>query len=164
MPARVLVIMGVSSSGKTTVGCALTDSLGWHFTDADDFHPPANIAKLSAGTALTDSDRAPWLAAVRAHIEAQLSARIPNVIACSALITSYRAQLIANSDQIGLVYLRGTHQQLAARLNARTGHFVPPALLASQLATLEAPRDALILDIALSPAELATTIRRHFQL
>jgi gluconokinase len=164
MSPRVLLIMGVAGSGKTTVGRTLADSLGWRFTDADDLHPPANIAKLSAGTALTDADRAPWLAAVRAHIDAQLAAKDPTVLACSALKESYRTQLLADPDRVSLVYLHGTREQLAARLNARTGHFAPPALLASQLASLEEPRDALTLNIAASPVELAADIRRHFGL
>jgi gluconokinase len=160
MPPRVLLIMGVAGSGKTTVGRTLADSLGWHFTDADDFHPPANIAKMSAGTALTDADRAPWLDALRDHIDAHDH----TVIACSALKAAYRARLIADADRVKLIHLRGTREQLAARLTARTGHFAPAALLDSQLATLEEPRDALTLDITLSPAELAAEIRRHFGL
>lgn len=164
MPPRVLLIMGVAGSGKTTVGRALADSLGWRFTDADDLHPPANIAKLSAGTALTDSDRAPWLAALRAHIDEQLAANSPTVLACSALKQSYRNQLIADAARVRIVYLRGTREQLAARLGARTGHFAPPALLDSQLATLEEPNDALTLDIASSPTDLVAGIRRHFHL
>jgi gluconokinase len=160
MPPRVLLIMGVAGSGKTTVGRALADSLGWRFTDADDFHPPANIAKMSAGNALTDSDRAPWLAALRDHIDATND----TVLACSALKASYRARLIADPDRVKLIHLRGTREQIAARLAARTGHYASSALLDSQLATLEEPADALALDIALSPAELAAEIRRHFRL
>lgn len=152
--------MGVAGSGKTTVGRTLADSLGWRFTDADDFHPPANIAKLSAGIPLTDSDRAPWLIALRTHIDASDH----TVLACSALKTSYRNQLIANPDRVGLVYLQGTREQLAARLATRSGHFAPPSLLDSQLATLEEPRDAFMLNIAASPAALAADIRRHFAL
>ncbi len=160
MPTRVLLIMGVAGSGKTTVGRTIADSLGWCFMDADDFHPPANIAKLSAGTALTDADRAPWLATLRIRIDATDHA----VFACSALKDAYRKQLIAAPHRVKLVYLRGTREQLASRLAARTGHFAPPALLDSQLATLEEPRDALTLDIALPPAELADAIRQHFGL
>jgi gluconokinase len=160
MTPRVLLIMGVAGSGKTTVGRTLAESLGWRFTDADDFHPPANIAKMSAGTALADADRAPWLAALRDHIDAHDH----TVIACSALRACYRAQLIADSDRVKLIHLRGTREQLTARLSARTGHFAPAALLDSQLAALEEPRDAFTLDIALPPAELAAEIRSHFEL
>jgi gluconokinase len=160
MPARVLLIMGVAGSGKTTVGRALADSLCWRFTDADDFHPPANIVKMTAGSALTDTDRTPWLAALRAHIDTHDHV----VLACSALKASYRAQLIANPDRAKLIYLRGTHALLAARLAARTGHFATPALLDSQLATLEEPSDVLTLDIANSPTALVAEIRSHFRL
>ena len=164
MTTGLFLIMGVAGSGKSTVGRTLAESLGWRFTDADDLHPPANIAKLSAGIALTDADRAPWLAALRAHIDACLSARENTVLACSALKESYRTQLIADPDRVKLVYLQGTREQLAARLNARSGHFAPPALLDSQLATLEEPSDALTLNIAASPAELVADIRRHYGL
>lgn len=159
MPPRVLLIMGVAGSGKTTVGRALAHSLGWRFTDADDFHPPANIAKMSAGNALTDSDRAPWLTALRTHIDATDDL----VLACSALKASYRARLIPNPDRVKLIYLRGTREQIAARLATRTGHYASLALLDSQFATLEEPSDALVLDIADSPAVLVTAIRRHFR-
>lgn len=151
--------MGVAGSGKTTVGRALADSLGWRFTDADDFHPPANIAKMSAGIALNDSDRDPWLAAVRDHIVSTDDL----VLACSALKASYRARLIADPDRVKLIHLRGTREQIAARLAARTGHYASPSLLDSQLATLEEPSDALVLDIADSPAALVAAIRRHFR-
>lgn len=162
MPPRILILMGVAGSGKTTVGHLLAGSLGWNFTDADDLHSPANIAKLSAGIPLTDADRAPWLASLRAHIDAQLAAGVPTVVACSALKESYRTQLVADPELVKLVHLRGTREQLAARLGARSGHFAPPALLDSQLATLETPRDTFALDIAAPPEALAADIRRHF--
>ena len=161
---RVFLLMGVAGSGKTTVGRLLAHSLGWHFADADDFHPPANVAKLSAGEALSDADRAPWLAAVRTHIDARLAARENTVLACSALKEAYRDQLIADPGCVKLIHLHGTRAQLSARLNTRTGHFAPPSLHDSQLATLEEPRHALTLDIAQSPESLAAAIRRHYLL
>jgi gluconokinase len=161
---RIIVLMGVAGSGKTTVGRALADSLGWMFSDADDFHPPANIAKLSAGLALTDADRAPWLTALRNHLDARLAAGLNTVLACSALKAAYRERLIADPDVVQLVYLNGTPELLAARIGARNGHFAPPTLLASQLATLEAPNDALVLDITASPQQLVADIRRHCRL
>lgn len=161
---RVFLLMGVAGCGKTTIGRALSESLGWRFTDADDFHPPANVAKISAGTALTDADRAPWLAAVRAHVDARLAARENTVLACSALKESYRELLVADPGCVKLVYLRGTPELLASRLGARTDHFAPPALLVSQLATLEEPRYAFTADIASPPAEIAQRIRNHYSL
>ena len=156
--------MGVAGSGKTTVGRALAASLGWRFTDADDFHPPANVAKMSAGTALTDDDRAPWLAAVRAHIDSRLDARESTVLACSALKQAYRDTLIDDPGRVKLIYLKGSPELLASRLGARTDHFAPPALLTSQLATLEEPRHAFTVDVATEPDVLVTQIRRHYSL
>lgn len=161
---RVLLIMGVAGSGKTTVGRALAASLGWRFTDADDFHPPANVAKMSAGSALTDADRAPWLAAVRAHIDSRLDARESTVLACSALKQAYRDTLIDDPGRVKLIYLKGSPELLASRLRTRTDHFAPPALLASQLATLEEPRHAFTVDVAAAPDVLVAQIRRHYSL
>lgn len=161
---RVLLIMGVAGSGKTTVGRTLAASLGWRFTDADDFHSPANVAKMSAGTALTDDDRAPWLAAVRAHIDARLSARENTVLACSALKEAYRDALIADPGCVKLIHLKGAPELLASRLSARADHFAPPALLAGQLAALEEPRHAFTVDVASAPDALAAEIRRHYSL
>ncbi|MET0263606.1 MAG: gluconokinase, GntK/IdnK-type [Rariglobus sp.] len=159
---RVLLIMGVAGSGKSTVGRQLAETLGWGFTDADDLHPPANIAKISAAVPLTDEDRAPWLAALRAHIDACLSARENTVLACSALKESYRELLVADPGCVKLIYLKGTPALLAERLGARAGHFAPPALLTSQLATLEEPRHALTLDVAQPPDALVTAIRQTY--
>src|SRR5438132_7357806 len=108
--------MGVAGSGKTRVGRALAESLGWPFYDADDFHPPANVAKMAAGIPLTDEDRAPWLAALRAHIDARLAAGDNTVIACSALKKAYREVLIADPGRVKLVYLSGSRELLHDRL------------------------------------------------
>jgi gluconokinase len=155
----VLLLMGVSGSGKSTIGRALADALGWAFADADDLHPPANIAKMSAGHPLTDSDRSPWLDSVRDRISASLAAEAPCVVACSALKQAYRDHLFVNRQRMRLVYLRGPRELLAARLAARAGHFMPPGLLDSQLASLEAPADALVADIAPPPAALVASLR-----
>ena len=161
---RVLLLMGVAGSGKTTVGRALASSLGWLFTDADDLHSPANIAKLTAGTPLTDADRTSWLAAVRAHIDSALASRKNTIVACSALKAAYRDPLLDDPGCVKLIHLTGTPALIDSRLRARTGHFAPPALLDSQLATLETPRTALTLDIVASPEELVAAIRRHYAL
>ncbi len=127
----VLLVMGVSGCGKTTVAAGVAAGLGWALLEGDDFHPPANKAKMAAGTPLTDADRWPWLAAIAAEAR-----RHPHcVIACSALKRAYRSVLAPDI----LVYLDGEKATIAARLRARKGHFMPPALLDSQFATLEPP-------------------------
>ena len=161
---RVIIVMGVAGSGKTTVGRSLATLLGWRFIDADDHHPPGNIAKITQGIPLADTDRAPWLDTLRAEIDARLAARENTVLACSALKQTYRDQLMADPGCVKLAYLRGTREQLTARLMARTGHFASVALLESQLATLEAPRHAFTLDIDVAPEVLAEAIRRHYGL
>lgn len=144
----VIVVMGVAGSGKTSHGRALAAALGWDFADADDFHPPANIAKMSAGTPLTDTDRTPWLASLRAEIERRLAAETPFVLACSALKQAYRDALWADRPRMRLVFLDGPRELLAERLTARSGHYMPAVLLDSQLADLEPPADAIRINIA----------------
>lgn len=158
----VVLVMGVTASGKTTVGRQLATELGWSFADADDFHPPANIAKMSAGVPLNDDDRAPWLAALRRHID-DLRARGENaVVACSALKARYRTELIGNPPAGRIVYLRADPALIKERLARRSGHFMPPELADSQFATLEVPTDALPVEAAQPPAVLASAIRRAF--
>jgi gluconokinase len=157
-PPQAIVIMGVAGSGKTTIGQALARTLGWPFRDADEFHPAANFAKMSAGVPLTDTDRAPWLVAIRAHLEAGLVAGTRGVVSCSALKQAYRDALIFDPVRIRLVHLHGPREIIAARLAARTGHFMPPSLLDSQLAALEEPRDALRVDLRRSPGEIVGDI------
>lgn len=158
---RVLLLMGVAGSGKTTVGLRLAAALGWRFTDADDFHPPANVAKISAGTPLTDEDRAPWLSTVRAHLEARLAVRDNTVLACSVLKSAYREALVIDPGRVKLIYLKGSPSLIRSRLEARVNHWAGPALLDSQLSTLEEPRDALTLDVSNTPDEIVAHIRRH---
>jgi gluconokinase len=141
-PPAVLVVMGVSGSGKTTVGEALAERLGWTFQEGDDFHPPANIAKMKAGRPLDDTDRAPWLARVAAWIAAELAAGRSGVITCSALKRSYRNVIVGGRDDVILVYLNGSEPLIAQRVAMRRGHFMPPSLLASQFAALQAPDPA----------------------
>ena len=152
----VIVVMGVSGAGKTVLGGALATELGWDFADADDFHPPANLAKMGAGSPLDDADRAPWLAALRARVERALAEERPLVLACSALRQAYRDALWADRPRMRLVHLDGPREVLAARLVARTGHFMPVALLDSQFATLETPADAVRIEWTLpTPAQVA---------
>lgn len=135
----MLVVMGVSGAGKTTIGEAVAARLGWTFQEGDAFHPPANIAKMASGRPLEDADRAPWLARIEAWISDQLACGRSGVIACSALKHAYRHALVAGRDDVILIYLHGRKDLIAQRLKARRGHFMPPTLLASQLADLQAP-------------------------
>jgi gluconokinase len=137
---HIAVVMGVSGSGKSTVGRALASRLGWAFEDGDALHPPENVAKMRTGHPLDDDDRAPWLAAVAARIDAWRRERQAGVVTCSALKRRYR-EVIAGNDrpQVRLVFLDGPRRLLAERLARRQGHFMPPGLLDSQLAALEPP-------------------------
>jgi gluconokinase len=151
-----VVLMGVSGAGKSTVGVLLAERLGLSFRDADDFHPPANIAKMSRGEALTDADRLPWLDAIAAHLEAHRTTGC--VVTCSALKRAYRDRLRDASPGLRFVHLHGDMALVAARQGARQGHFMPASLVASQFATLEppAPEERVItLDITESPGILA---------
>ena len=137
--AQVLVVMGVSGSGKSTVAALVAERLGWMFVDGDSFHSPEHVAKMHAGQALDDSDRAPWLARIAVWIQHRLEAGESGVVVCSALRRAYRDILTHGSRRVRLVYLAGDKALIAARLAARHGHFMPPLLLDSQFATLEAP-------------------------
>lgn len=134
-----LIVMGVSGSGKTTVGEQLAARLGWMYEDADQFHPAANVAKMSAGHPLTDEDRWPWLKAIAAEIDRLCGAGEHAVIGCSALRRVYRDILVHGRTDIRLVYLEGTQALIADRIGHRKDHFMPPALLTSQFSTLEPP-------------------------
>ena len=138
----IILLMGVSGCGKTTVGQRLADRLGCSYQEGDALHPPENVAKMAGSTPLTDADRMPWLAAVASWIDARRAAGERGVVSCSALKRSYRQLLIGDRPDVRLVYLRGSREQLAARLAGRTGHFMPAGLLTSQLATLEEPTAA----------------------
>jgi len=135
-----LVVMGVSGSGKSTIADRLAARLGWRYEDGDKFHPPSNVAKMSAGHPLTDEDRWPWLQAIADEIDRLLATRQNAVVACSALKRSYRDILVHGRDDIRIVFLNGTQELIADRLAARKGHFMPPGLLASQFRTLEPPQ------------------------
>lgn len=135
----IVLVMGVSGSGKTTIGKMLAERLDWPFKEGDDFHPQANIDKMHAGAPLNDEDRQPWLAAIAGWIDQQVAKNQPSIITCSALKRSYRDFLRDGRPQIMLVYLRASPEVLAQRLSHRRGHFMPASLLDSQLDTLEAP-------------------------
>lgn len=139
----VIILIGPAGAGKTTVGTALADALGWRFVDADDLHSPGNRARLARGEALSDAERAPWLASLRKEIERAVEDGESLVLACSALKRSYREALLPRSGRavgrVRFVYLKSTRERLDRRLHSRVGHFVPPELLESQLATLEEP-------------------------
>jgi len=137
-----LVVMGVSGSGKSTIGEKLAERLGWAFEDGDRFHPPSNVAKMSAGHPLTDEDRQPWLQAIADEIDRVCRAGEYAVIACSALKRAYRDILVHGRDDVRIIFLDGTQDLIAARLVARKGHFMPPGLLASQFRTLEPPANS----------------------
>ena len=135
-----LIVMGVSGSGKSTVSSRLAERLGWIFEDADRFHPASNVAKMSAGQALNDADRWPWLQAIADEIGRVCDAGNHIVIACSALKRSYRDVLLQGRDDVRLVFLDGDKTLIAERLAARKDHFMPPGLLDSQFETLEPPQ------------------------
>jgi carbohydrate kinase (thermoresistant glucokinase family) len=158
-PVSVLIVMGVSGSGKTTVGRGLAEALRWEFIESDDFHPAANVAKMTAGIALTDSDREPWLAAVHAAIEAAMARGARVVVACSALKESYRLALAPDPGPVRFAHVRGDYSLIKERLGGRSGHFMKESLLRSQFETLEEPAYALTLDAAQAPDVLISRIR-----
>jgi len=160
----ILVVMGVSGAGKTTIGEELAARLGWPFEEGDSLHPEANVAKMHAGIPLTDADRQPWLTRVAAWIDAQRAAKRPGIITCSALKRSYRDVIIGDRPEVRLVYLRGGRDLIAEHLSGRKGHFMPASLLQSQIDTLEGPdpdEDPLIVDVGPSAAQVADEIIRQ---
>lgn len=160
-PPLVVLLMGVSGAGKSTIGDVLARRTGWPFRDADSFHPPENIAKMSRGAPLTDADRMPWLAAIAHWIDERRQARAPAIVSCSALRRAYRERLIGGREDVALVFLAGDPALIGARLEGRTGHFMPKALLDSQFAALEVPgpdEAALVVDIRESPEAVVESI------
>jgi gluconokinase len=147
----VVILMGVAGVGKTTVGVRLAEVLGWRFRDGDEFHSPESVAKMAAGVPLTDEDRWPWVERLRERVEEALEAGEGLVLACSALRRAYRERLVVDPERVKLVLLWGSRELIAPRLAARRGHFMPAELLDSQLATLEAPEDALAVEVSEEP-------------
>lgn len=158
--------MGPAGSGKTTVGKLLAAQLSWEFADGDDFHPPANIQKMASGIPLTDEDRLPWLQSIRDAMLQWLAQGKSVVLACSALKRSYRELLGISSTakDIKLVYLKGSYDLLLERLHSRTGHYMKEQMLASQLADLEEPTNAITIDISNSPEQIVSAIRKSLGL
>ena len=154
----IVIVMGVTGAGKTTIGRALAAALGWEFHDGDDLHSEANKLKMRSGIALDDADRAPWLAAIRQLIEAMLSQGRDGVVACSALKQSYRDEIVVDPKAVKIVYLKGSKEMIAERLRNRGAHFMDPDLLQSQFDTLEEPRDAIVVDIAAAPEAIVNEI------
>jgi gluconokinase len=164
----VVIVMGVEGSGKTTVGTLLAQKLGWGFADADDFHPSENIRKIAQGIPLTDADRAPWLAALRAAIEKWIAEGKDIVLACSALKRSYRQELAgsesgASQGAIRFVYLKGSYDLILGRLRARHGHFATPSILKSQIEDLEEPENAITVSIEPPPEAIVAEIIRKLK-
>jgi len=156
-----VVLMGVAGSGKTTIGRGLAAELGWKFYDADDYHPPANVAKMRRGVPLGDADRLPWLQTLEALVRASIERGESGVLACSALKATYRARLLID-ERVKLVYLKGTFDLIQKRLANRRGHFMSAAMLESQFAALEEPEQEFHMDIDGTPQEIVRAIRVRF--
>lgn len=154
----ILVLMGVSGSGKTTIGKLLAERLKWHFVEGDDYHPAANKAKMHAGIPLTDEDRKPWLESLARRIDQAKAAGEGVVLACSALKHAYQDELRHHLDVVHFVYLEGSEALIADRLAHRTGHFMNPSLLHSQIELVEPPVDGLRVEIGPPPEIIVDTI------
>ena len=159
----IAIVMGVTGSGKTSVGRLLAQQLGWEFADADDFHPSANVEKIARGIPLTDEDRAPWLERLRIQITNWIVTGQNAVLACSALKRTYRQELNVGPD-VRFVYLKGSPELIARRLRLRRGHFADEKILASQFTDLEEPEAAVTVDISQTPEKIVAEIRERLGL
>ena len=155
----IVLVMGVSGVGKTTLGAALARELGWRYLDADDYHPPENVAKMSAGTPLDDADRQPWLARINAELLRLQAGGESAVLACSALKHAYRETLRGGIGDFRTVYLHGDFELVRARAEAREHRYMPASLLQSQFCALEPPDDAVAIDVRRPPAQCLRAIR-----
>jgi gluconokinase len=159
----IVIVMGVVGAGKTTVGRLLAEQSGWEFADADDFHPAANVEKIRHGIALSDDDRRPWLEQLRTAIAGWIATKHDVVLACSALKRSYRQELQVGPE-VRFVYLKGSADLIAQRLRSRQGHFAGEQILASQFADLEEPESAVTVEIASTPNQIVSEIRKKLGL
>ena len=162
----IVVVMGVSGSGKSTVAALLAAALGCQFEEGDDLHPPENVAKMHGGTPLTDADRMPWLRKIASEIDGWRARAECGVLTCSALKRSYRDIIIGERSDVTLVYLKGSRDLICRRISARHEHFMPVALLDSQFATLEEPTPderPVTVDVGGRPAEIAAEIVRELE-
>lgn len=158
MAADGLIVMGVSASGKTTVGSLLSKRLGWDFFDGDDYHSPGNIAKMASGAPLTDEDRAPWLAHLHDLLSGSLRAGRHPILACSALKQRYRDALQMGNPGLRIIYLKGSYDLILARMRERPGHYMKPEMLRSQFDALEEPADAWVADVSRPPKKIVEDI------
>jgi gluconokinase len=161
---RAVILMGVSGSGKTTIGRLLTAQLGWDYIEGDDYHPPENIQKMAGGIPLNDSDRQPWLEKLHDILRAHARTQQPVVLACSALKRRYRQTLAAGLPEVHFVYLKGNNALIARRLAGCPRHYMKAGMLASQFEALQEPEDALTVDITQSPQEICRHIREVLDL
>ena len=153
-----IIVMGVTGSGKTTIGTLLSAAMGWPFYDADDFHSSDNVRKMASGVALTDEDRGPWLKELRELISDHNGRGENGVLACSALKNAYREVLSADAG-VAVVYLKAQRDLIRSRLDSRTGHYMPQRLVESQFLDLEEPKEGIIIDAALPPEQAVVAIR-----
>ena len=162
---KIILLMGVAGSGKTTLGDALAREFAWPYRDADSFHPQANIDKMSRGEALTDDDRWPWLDAIAAWMDERRAQNLRGIVSCSALKRVYRDRLLVGRPDVRLVYLSGSQDVIGKRMSRREGHFMPTALLESQFATLEEPSEdenPIVVPIDSTPRRIAESILAAF--
>jgi gluconokinase len=159
----IVTVMGVTGSGKTTVGLLLAKRLGWEFADADDFHSAANKDKMHRGIPLTDADRMPWLAAIHDKLAESSQSQKNLVLGCSALKQMYRDKLFGGLE-VQLVYLKGSYELIDEHLQSRKGHFADDKILAAQFADLEEPTGALVVDVSKTPAQIVDEICRRLNL
>ncbi len=160
----IVIVMGVTGAGKTTVGREFAKSLGWEFHDGDELHSEESKRKMHRGMALDDADRAPWLAAIRKLIQGMLVEGRNGVVACSALKQSYRDEIVLDPESVKVVYVKGSKEVIAERLRHRGGHFMNPDLLQSQFDTLEEPRDAIVVDVSMAPEAIVREMRTRLGL